>query len=322
MSSVTRSSRHYATDILTVFKVEDHIFRINRALLDNEEAMIPGGVGSENDPIELTYIKAADFEILMDFLIQGYDKKPLTLIDWASVIAVCSRYGMQRVLGLAQKALLDHQNASLDISRAGAGFEMATYGMYFLIREKGTTNYLMNWCRKNTEGAQLHLWPREKSNNEDKKSQIFFVNRSGALHHAASGLAVDIVDDVPVLRRERPASSRPNPWSHALPEFSFINSQIRVKFLSDPSLPSCTDDFYPDDSWATKDFILATRPEKDFHMHPISDFSPWIPAAVVGSIPYETGGNHSKDWRVLVEERQDNVGGERTSWEIVAATKV
>ena len=75
-------------DILTVFKVrlarstqfkqlnrlaqvEDQLFRINRALLDNEEAMVPGGVGSENDPIELTYIKATDFEILLDFLILG-----------------------------------------------------------------------------------------------------------------------------------------------------------------------------------------------------------------------------------------------------------
>ncbi|KAF7974238.1 hypothetical protein HWV62_13124 [Athelia sp. TMB] len=197
-----KRSRHYIAGTLTVFKVrltrsmssrnltglaqaEDHMFRINRALLDDEGAAIPAGVGSEDDPIELTNVRAADLEVMLDFLSLGtrHDKKPLTLLDWASVMV------------------------------------------------------------------------------------------------------------------------------------------IRVKFLSDPSLPSCTDDLYPNDSWATKNFILATRPEKDYHAHPISDFSPWIPAAMVGSIPYVTGENHSKDCRVLVEERQDDVGGERTSWEIVAATR-
>ncbi|KAF7972136.1 hypothetical protein HWV62_18868 [Athelia sp. TMB] len=94
------------------------------------------------------------------------------------------------------------------------------------------------------------------------------------------------------------------------------------RFLSDPSLPSCTDSLYPKDSWATKDFVLATRSEKEFHMHPISDFSPWIPAAVVGTLPYEMYANHDKEWRVLVEERKEDIGGERTSWEMVPANKV
>ncbi|KZP34325.1 hypothetical protein FIBSPDRAFT_5555 [Athelia psychrophila] len=152
--------------------------------------------------------------------------------------------------------------------------------------------------------------------------QVFFIDRSSALHHAASGLAVDIVDDVPVLRRNRPASSSPNPWSRPLPEFWFVNSQIRIKFLSDPSLPSCSDDLYPQGSWATKNFVLAMRPTKDFHMHPISDFSPWIPSAMTGTFDYNTGANHDQKWRVLVEERTEDVGVARTSWEIVAATRV
>ncbi|KAF7981045.1 hypothetical protein HWV62_35500 [Athelia sp. TMB] len=312
--SATRS-RHYFAGTLTVFKAEDHVFRINRALLDDEGAAIPEGVGSEDDPIELTYTRAADLEILLDFLSLGtrHDKKSLTSLDWASVMVVGSRFGMQRILGLAQDALSN-------ISRAGAGFE--TYGMYFLIREKGMGKYLINWHCKNTEGVQLHLCLREKLPDVDKKFQVFFLSRSGALHHAMSGLAVDIIDNVPVLRRERPASGHPNPWSHPLPEFSFVDQQIRVKFLSDPRLPSCTDEFYPDDSWATKNFVLAARTERDFHMHPISDFSPWIPRAVAGFIPYEADGNHAKECRVLVEQRQDDVGGARTSWEIVAATSV
>lgn len=130
------------------------------------------------------------------------------------------------------------------------------------------------------------------------------------------------LDDVPILRRNRPVSSCPNPWSRPLPEFSFVNEQIRVKFLSDPSLPSCSDDLYPKGSWATKDFVLAVRPTKDFHIHPIADFSPWIPATMTGTFDYKTGANHDQQWRVLVEERTEDAGSARTSWEIVAATRV
>jgi len=56
-------------------------------------------------------------------------------------------------------------------------------------------------------------------------------------------------------------------------------------------------------------------------MHPISDFSPWIPAAILGSLEYNTEDNLDKNWRVQVEERTEDVGGERTSWEILPARK-
>lgn len=130
------------------------------------------------------------------------------------------------------------------------------------------------------------------------------------------------VDDVPVLRRCRPVASRPNPWSRPLPEFSFVNEQIRVKFLSDPSLPACTDDLYPEDSWTTKNFVLAAHTEKDFHRHPITDFSPWIPAAMVGYFKYDTGAKHDITCRVLVEERMQDSGGDRTSWEVVPISRL
>ncbi|KZP20526.1 hypothetical protein FIBSPDRAFT_1044795 [Athelia psychrophila] len=278
--------------------------------------MIPRG----KDPIELTNIRPGDFDILLDFLNLDtrHDKKPLTAVDWASVIAVSSVLGMQRILNLAFKTLSDQQNAALDIIRAGAGFE--TLGLYFVIREKGTANHLVTAGFSNTEGVQVHLFPSRQ--NGEGKSPIFFVDSYGALCHAASGLAVDIVGDVPVLRRRRPVYGVPNPWSRPLPEFSFINSQIRIKFLSDPSLPRCTDDLYPNNSWATKQFLLAAHPEKDFHVHPIADFSPWIPTTMAGTFDYNTNANHEKKWRVLVEERTDNVGGERTFWEIVPANKL
>ncbi|KZP17346.1 hypothetical protein FIBSPDRAFT_1046871 [Athelia psychrophila] len=271
----TFNSRHYIRDDVAIFKVANQLFRIHRTLLDEETDMIPRG----EDPIELTNIKPGDFEILLDFLNLGtrHDKKPLTVVDWASVIAVSSIYGMQRVLNLAcksvmdqqktlldqqetlldqqkilsdgqkilsdqqqalldqqqafldqQKAFLDQQNAPLNVSCAGVGFERETYGMYFLIREKGTTHYLHTYWASNTEGTQVQLRDRENALNVFNgvfNSMVFFIDKYGALHHAASGLAVDIVDDVPVLRCNRPSSSSPNPWSRPLPEFSFVNSQ-------------------------------------------------------------------------------------------------
>ncbi|KZP21257.1 hypothetical protein FIBSPDRAFT_860705, partial [Athelia psychrophila] len=344
LASVT-FSRHYALDVLTVFKVEDKLFRFDRTLLDQETDTIARGVGSKEDPIELGHrIKAADFEILLDFLKLGtrHDKEPLKVSDWTSIIAVCCILGMHRVQNLAcetlsdqqkaQKALLDQQKTLLDqqkilldqqqapLSSAGAGFERDTHGMHFRIRAKGTSRVLNNLHTSRTEGAHVKLRD-EKGDKDSLNSMVFFIASSGALHHSGSGLAVDVVDDVLVLRRHRPVSSQPNPWSHPLPEFSLVNSQIRVKFLSDPALPSCTDNLYPKGSWATKNFVLARNTEKDFHMHPISDFSPWIPPAVAGTFDYNTDAQHEKDIRVLVEESTGDVGDERTSWEIVPAPK-
>lgn len=98
-----------------------------------------------------------------------YDKKPLTMVDWASVISVSSIYRMQRILEHACKALYQH-----GIS-AGIGFERDTYGMYFLIREKGSRNYLGTYYCGKVEGVQLRLWPREEKCVETKESQVRFM---------------------------------------------------------------------------------------------------------------------------------------------------
>ncbi|KZP17048.1 hypothetical protein FIBSPDRAFT_864997 [Athelia psychrophila] len=326
-------SRHYASDVLTVFKVEDKLFRFDRELLDQETNTIPRGVGSKEDPIELDHrIKAADLEILLDFLKLGtrHDRRPLEVFDWTSIIAVCCILGMERIQKLAceslldpQKALLDQQKRLLDqqnapVSSAGVGFERDTHNLHFRIRAKGTKRVLNNLNAWKTEGTQVKLRD-EKGDKGSLDSMVFFIASSGALHHSGSGLAVDVVDDVLVLRRHRPVSSDSNPWSHPLPEFSLVNSQIRVKFLSDPAMKGCTDNLYPKGSWATKNFVLARNTEKDFHMHPISDFSPWIPPAVAGTFDYKTDAQHDKDIRVLVEESTGDFGDERTSWEIVPA---
>jgi hypothetical protein len=65
------------------------------------------------------------------------------------------------------------------------------------------------------------------------------------------------IDNVPVLRHRRPAFKTPNPWSHPFPRFSYENSQIQVEFNSDPSLPSCSEHLYPNESWRYLHFVLA-----------------------------------------------------------------
>ncbi|KZP34326.1 hypothetical protein FIBSPDRAFT_5581 [Athelia psychrophila] len=162
LASVTPEARHYASDVLTVFKVEDKLFRFDRTLLDQEMDTMNrlGGVGSKEDPIELKYIKAADFAILLDFLKLGtrHDKKPLTAFDWTCIFGVCSILGMHRVQTIAreslsdpQRALLDHQRRLLNqqnapLSCAGVGFERDARGMYFLIREGHNTLPRHLWC--------------------------------------------------------------------------------------------------------------------------------------------------------------------------------
>lgn len=69
----------------------------------------------------------------------------------------------------------DQKSAPLGISLAGAGFEKETHGMYFLIKEKGTTQYLHAW---GTEGSQLKLSSRNngKDWNESMVLNSHFVN--------------------------------------------------------------------------------------------------------------------------------------------------
>jgi hypothetical protein len=152
-----------------------------------------------------------------------------------------------------------------------------------------------------------------------------------------SGLAVDIIgepvdlaftypnvspealllDDVPVLRRRHPVTAHPNPWSHTLPIFTYEDFEIHVQFLSDPAITVCSEELYPNDSWKSGNHILARRSKKKFHMHPISDFSPWIPKHMIGGISWDARANHDEAWKVLVEERSEGSNGDRILWEII-----
>ncbi|KIK51529.1 hypothetical protein GYMLUDRAFT_50482 [Collybiopsis luxurians FD-317 M1] len=128
-------------------------------------------------------------------------------------------------------------------------------GAYFEIRARGTNNVLLTGSYSNEDGALIHLWPRPSGANE-LRAAAFFVDRTGALCHG-SGLNVDIVDNVPILRHRLPAFKTPNPWSHPFPRFSYENSQIQIEFNTDPALPSCSEQLYPNESWRFSQFVLT-----------------------------------------------------------------
>jgi hypothetical protein len=201
----------------------------------------------------------------------------------------------------------------LQTGQRGTGFP---HGTYFFIQEKDTNKCLSTYWWSKTEGVQIQLWPLQSGGNE-RRCQLFYIDEAGALCHAMSGLALDIIDDVPVLRRRHPLATRPNPWSHPLPIFTYEDFQIHVQFLSDPAIPVCSEELYPNDSWKSGNYVLATRSEKDFHMHPISDFSPWISRHMMSGISWDTGANHGKAWKVLVEENSEGSNGDRIHWEII-----
>jgi hypothetical protein len=125
------------------------------------------------------------------------------------------------------------------------------------------------------------------------------------------------IDNVPVLRHRRPVFNTPNPWSHPFPRFSYVNSQIQIEFNSDPSLPSCSEHLYPNESWRYSQFVLARNLTRHmFHMHPLSDFRPWALRVPFTPVSHSTIAT-SINWGVIVEPRSGNILDERTLWDII-----
>jgi hypothetical protein len=122
---------------------------------------------------------------------------------------------------------------------------------------------------------------------------------------------------VPVLRHRRPASAVPNPWSHPLPLFYYKDEEIRVKFLSDPALPKCTQNLYPDEAWKSGDFLLAAQQAKKAHMHPLADFSPWIPNTMSFLPRYDDRASFTKTQQVVVEAKLGNGVNRGHLWDII-----
>ena len=126
-------------------------------------------------------------------------------------------------------------------------------------------------------------------------------------------------DNVPLLRRRHPVSASPNPWSHPLPIFTYEESQIRVHFLSDPAMPICSEDIYPNEAWISDDLVLTAHSEKPLHRHKITDFASWIPRNMMETIFWaydKRSAPDDKDRKVLVEEKP-TMNGTKILWDII-----
>jgi hypothetical protein len=113
----------------------------------------------------------------------------------------------------------------------------------------------------------------------------------------------------------------PNYWSHPFPRFSYENSQIQIRFYSDPALPSCSEYLYPNESWRNSQFVLARNSQQIIHMHPLSDFQPWalrVPfTPLTGTHLSGHDFNNDIKWRVAVEPLSQNTANEETLWDII-----
>jgi len=188
-------------------------------------------------------------------------------------------------------------------------------GTYFEIRARGSNNVLVTCGFSGDDGAQIQLWPRPLGETE-LRAAVFFIDRTGALCHG-SGLNVDVVDNYPVVRQRRPVMNPPNNWSHPFPRFSYENSQIRIRFYSDPALASCSEHLYPKESWRNSQFVLARNSQQSIHMHSFSDFQPWALRAPFTPLPYSSIFNNDIQWGIVVKPISQNTADEETLWDII-----
>lgn len=90
-------------------------------------------------------------------------------------------------LGSTISTPASQDDAIVSIRRGGKGFGPETYGLYFLIREKGTNKYLTSSWGSYLEGIQLQLWP-----TESHKASISYVFTSLLWLRFGSILIIDI----------------------------------------------------------------------------------------------------------------------------------
>ena len=126
------------------------------------------------------------------------------------------------------------------------------------------------------------------------------------------------LDNIPVVRQRRPVMNPPNYWSHPFPRFSYENSQIQIRFYSDPALPSCSEYLYPNESWRNLQFVLARNSPQVIHMHPLSDFRPWALRVPFSPLPHSDDDHDSEiQWRIVVKPRSEDTADHNTLWDII-----
>ena len=124
------------------------------------------------------------------------------------------------------------------------------------------------------------------------------------------------------MRQRRPVMNPPNHWSHPFPRFSYENSQIRIRFYSDPALPSCSEFLYPNESWRNSQFVLVRNSHLQInHMHSLSDFHPWALRVPFEPLSHFAADRHNNEfrWRIAVKPISGNAADldGNTLWDII-----
>ncbi|KAF9229039.1 hypothetical protein BS17DRAFT_770944 [Gyrodon lividus] len=167
---------------------------------------------------------------------------------------------------------------------------------YFVIRSVATGRLWDVSLDEVEDGTEIVLWPEKEQSlveslrNPDANNQVFFIDTSGALCSRASGHAIDIEGECPVLRHRRPVSKPyPNAYSHPLPQFSYnrATQQISVVFSCDPTYPPHGTG--ASNAWRRKKYILSSVPlrKPKSLMDNASDF---LSTAVATPFSFLSGG--------------------------------
>ncbi|CAL1710181.1 unnamed protein product [Somion occarium] len=109
-----RDSQYYFDDGLTVFAVENHLFRVHRYFLTRDSEFFrglftcpppPGEVAegqSDEKPIILEGVKESEFRCLMRFFYDGmYTPAVVSLDDWIALLSISTRYVFDRIREMA-----------------------------------------------------------------------------------------------------------------------------------------------------------------------------------------------------------------------------
>ncbi|KZP16990.1 hypothetical protein FIBSPDRAFT_1047107 [Athelia psychrophila] len=88
----------FIEDVLSVFRVENCLFKVHRFFLDRESTRFPQGVSSTTHPIDLDGVSRFEFKSLMNFFYHGmHNTTTPSLPQWTALLSISTRFDMFKV---------------------------------------------------------------------------------------------------------------------------------------------------------------------------------------------------------------------------------
>ncbi|KAJ7059164.1 hypothetical protein C8F01DRAFT_1026476 [Mycena amicta] len=112
-----RNARYYIEDTMSIFQVDDQLFKIHRHFLVKESDIFqmmflcpPGPEGPDGSddkrPIPLHGVTVSEFEALLDFFYtENFQHRSATLLQWIDLLSIATRYDFQRLRQCAIDAI-------------------------------------------------------------------------------------------------------------------------------------------------------------------------------------------------------------------------